>query len=152
VKEILEEKGGFFINFEAFQEMKKALRQTFASGAVVILASMAKACGKKTGRKIKGEAKGLEETLSKFSDMLNDWNWGEISFREVDFKSGTGKIIVQNSFESRGKEPAGQAGCHFLANYMAGFLSEIFEKDIAVNERKCVSKGDSRCEFEFARR
>jgi len=63
MKEILEEKGGFFLDFEMFHEMKKALYATFASGAIVITASMAKACGRKFCKKIRENAKGLQEAL-----------------------------------------------------------------------------------------
>lgn len=54
MKEILEENSGFFLDFEMFHEMKRALYETFASGAVVIIASMAKACGRKFWHKNQG--------------------------------------------------------------------------------------------------
>jgi len=149
MKEILEENGGFFMEFETFHEMEKALEETFASGAVVIIASMAKACGRKTCIKMTGKAEGLEETLSKFSELMSERNWGEFSFSEVDFRNGTGKILVKNSLETRKRKSMGRTCCYFLANFTAGFLSGLFGKNIAVTEKKCIGKGDEQCEFDF---
>jgi len=148
MKEILEEKGGFFLDFEMFHEMKRALYATFASGAVVIMASMAKACGRTFCTKVKGDAKGLEEALSRFSELMSERNWGEFSFANVDFKSGAGKFTVENSFETR-EQKADKLGCYFLASFTAGFLSELFAIDVNVVEKKCVGRGDENCEFEF---
>lgn len=149
MKEILEEKGGFFLEFEMFYEMKKALYKTFASGAVVIFASMAKACGRKFCAKIGGDVKGFEDALSMFSKLMIERNWGEFSFSDVDFKRGAGKITVKNSFETRKQKAGEKLGCYFLSNFIAGFLSELFAKDIVVTETKCAGKGDENCEFKF---
>ena len=149
MKEILEEKGGFFLDFEMFHEMKKALYATFASGAIVITASMAKACGRKFCKKIRENAKGLQEALSRFSELVSEWNWGEFSFSDVDFKSTAGKFTVKNSFETREQKAADKMGCYFLASFTAGFLSELFARGVNVVEKKCAGKGDENCEFEF---
>lgn len=149
MKGVLEENDGFFMDFESFNEMKRALHQTFASGAIVIIASMARACGRKICAKIKPASKSMEEALSNFSDLMNNRNWGEFSFLEVDFNNGTGRILVKNSFETRTEESAGEKCCHFLVNFTAGFLSELFARNITVTEKKCVGEGDECCEFEF---
>ena len=47
MRSILEQSGGFFIEFEMLAEMENALQQLFASGAVVIIATMARSCGEK---------------------------------------------------------------------------------------------------------
>jgi hypothetical protein len=47
LKEFLEREGGFFLDFETFTLMKKALVETFFSGACVIIATMAMPCGRK---------------------------------------------------------------------------------------------------------
>lgn len=100
------------------------------------------------GTKIRGDTKGLEEALSKFSEWISERNWGEFSFSDVDFKKGAGRITVENSFETR-KRKADKLGCYFLAYFTAGFLSELFARGIVVTEKKCVSKGGEYCEFEF---
>jgi predicted hydrocarbon binding protein len=148
LKEVLEENAGFFLDFEMFAEMKKALEETFSSGAMVIIAIMAKPCGQRICRQIMGKVKTKEEALSKFSRLVNEQNWGELSFHNFDFPRGSSKAVVKSSFEARqhqSKTPC----CHFLANFIAGFMSEMFAKNVMVKEEKCAASGDPYCEFKF---
>lgn len=148
MKSILEQNGGFFIEFEMLAEMKKALEQLFASGAVVIVAAMAKACGELFFRKVKSQNLGVEEALERLRQILAGWNWGEFTATYVNADEGTGRFYVKNSLETR-TGWSGCVGCYFLSNFMAGFLSELLDRNIAVKERKCASLGGNVCEFEF---
>jgi predicted hydrocarbon binding protein len=148
MRSILEQNGGFFVEFEMLAEMENALQQLFASGAIVIIATMAKSCGKKLCQKI-GKSISVEEALEKLCETLGGWNWGELNFSNVDMELGMGKFSVKNSLEGRVKKAGDDFGCHFLSNFMAGFLSELFGKNVAVKERRCASWEGNVCEFEF---
>ena len=148
LRRLLEEKKGFFISFDMFTEMKKALNETFASGAIVILAIMAKRCGERTFKEIVEKAKVKEEALNKLCKIFAERNWGELSFINVNLKEGRGKGIVKNSFEARSHKSAVPC-CHFLSNFMTGFLAKLLQKEIRVTEIKCAGKGDPYCEFDF---
>jgi predicted hydrocarbon binding protein len=148
LKEVLEENKGFFLDFETFAEMKRALEGTFSSGATVIIATMAKPCGRRICKQIVGKAKMREEALNEFSELVSRQNWGELSFFDVDFEKGSGKAMVRNSFEARQRQSKAPC-CHFFANFIAGFISELFNKNVIVKEDKCVGKGDEHCEFRF---
>jgi predicted hydrocarbon binding protein len=148
MRSILEQSGGFFIEFEMLAEMENALQQLFASGAVVIIATMARSCGKKLCQKIRKNI-SVEEALEKLCETLGGWNWGEITFSNVDIELGMGKFSVKNSLEARVKKAGENIGCHFLSNFMAGFLSELFGRNVAVKERRCASWEGRTCEFEF---
>jgi len=148
MKGILEQNGGFFIEFEMLAEMENALQQLFASGAIVIIATMARSCGKRLCQKIRKNL-SVEEALEKLCETLGGWNWGELTFSDVDTELGMGKFLVKNSLEARVRKVGNNFGCHFLSNFMAGFLSELFGKNIAVKERKCASWEGKVCEFEF---
>lgn len=148
MKEFHEGNDGFFLKFETFAEMKRALEKIFATGSVVIIATMAKPCGQRTCKEIMGKAKTRKEALNQLVELLNKQNWGELSLFDVDFKRGSGRVIVKNSFEARkcrSKTPC----CHFFANFIAGFISELFAKNVTVKEEKCAGKGDAHCEFRF---
>ena len=149
MKDVLENNDGFFVYFQMLVEMKKALQEVFASGAFVIIATMAKPCGRWLCKNFIGKSASLEEVLEKFSGLMSDMNWGEFSFSQLDFKNGAGMVAVRNCFESRKMKGAAKPCCHFLANFIAGFLSELFAKNIIVVERKCIAKGDEHCEFRF---
>jgi predicted hydrocarbon binding protein len=148
LKDLLEQNGGFFLDFETFALMKKALEETFASGAGVIIAAMAKPCGRKICREIMRKAKSKEEALNQFCVLVNEQNWGDLSFFDVDFDKGSGKAIVKGSFEAR-RSMSRAPCCHFLANFIAGFIAELFDKNVIVKEVKCAGKGDDHCEFRF---
>jgi len=150
MKSILEQNGGFFIEFEMLAEMENALQQLFASGAIVIIATMARSCGKRLCQKLR-KSLSVEETLEKLCETLGGWNWGELNFSNVDTELGIGKFLVRNSFEARVKKAGGNIGCHFLSNFMAGFLSELFGGNVAVKERRCASWEGRICEFDFKR-
>jgi predicted hydrocarbon binding protein len=148
LKDVLEEKKGFFLDFETFAEMKRALEKTFASGATVIMATMAKPCGRRICKQIKERTKTKKEALDQLSELVSEQNWGELSFFDVDFGKGSGKATVKNSFEAR-KTVSKTPCCHFFANFIAGFISELFAKNVIVKEEKCAGKGDAQCEFRF---
>lgn len=148
MKSILEQNGGFFVEFEMLAAMEDALQQLFASGAVVIIATMAKSCGKKLCQKIRKNL-STEEAIEKLCEALGGWNWGEFSFSLQDVERGMGKLSVKNSLETRVRRASNNFGCHFLSNFMAGFLSELFGKNIAIKERKCAFWEGKVCEFEF---
>lgn len=145
---MLEEHGGFFLRFVMFAEIEEALETMFSTGAAVIIAAMAKPCGQRSCKRIKGKAGTREDVLKQLSKLKGEENWGELSFFDVDFGRGSGRAIVKNSFETRERRSTTPC-CHFFRNYLEGFLSELFEKEVKVTEEKCASKGDEHCEFRF---
>jgi len=143
------EKTGFLMSFETFDVFKLALEEIFSpSAASVILESSANRCGRQSCRRINAKIKDKEIVLAYLSRLKESMNWGKILFQNVDFQNGTGNIKVSNSFEcliSKCTKPS----CHFLRGFLAGFLSELFGRDISADEVKCSGKGDNCCEFEF---
>lgn len=130
--------------------MKKKLEETFGSGAKTIVAIMAEPCGRKICREIVREAKSKEEALNQFCVLVREQNWADLSFFDVDFDKGSGKVIGKNSFESRSSFCLSEAPCcNFLASFIAGFLTELFAKDVIVREAKCSGNGHEHCEFRF---
>ena len=66
----------------------------------------------------------------------------------VDFRRGSGKVRIESSFEAVARK-SNPLGCYFFKGFLTGFLSELFNKSITVAEEKCLSKGNSSCEFTF---
>ena len=135
--------------------MVSALEMIFSpSAASVILFTAAVKCGAQSYRRMMKKFGTKEEALRILSELKNKENWGKLSFRDVDFVNGSGKIIVVDAFETvarkaeKGQE-SGQPCCDFFRGFLAGFLSELFEKTLTVTEEKCVGKGDEHCEFTF---
>ena len=143
-------RASFSFRFETFRNFESSLEEIFTpSAASVILYTSAGKCGKDACKKVLKRAKTKREALLYLS-MLKRWeNWGKLTFESVDFENGRGRVIAVNSFETvahRSNQPC----CHFLRGFLAGFLSELFGKEISVDEEKCAGMGDEYCEFTFA--
>ena len=105
--------------------------------------------GKSYAKKLRKQDLSVEEAVEKFCETLGGWNWGEFSFSLLDVEQGVGKLSVKNSLETRVRSASNNFGCNFLSNFVAGFLSELFGKNVAVKERRCASLEGKICEFEF---
>lgn len=142
-------RASFSFRFETFRKFESSLEEIFSpSAASVILYTSASKCGKDACKRMVKRAKTKREALLYLS-MLKRWeNWGKLTFETVDFENGAGKIIVVGSFETVNHR-SNQPSCHFLRGFLAGFLSELFAKEVSVDEEKCVAKGDEYCQFTF---
>jgi len=129
--------------------MENALELIFSpSAASVILYTAAIKCGVHLYQKTKKEFNKKEEALNYLSSLKKEENWGKMSFQEVNFKNGSGRVIIDDSFEAMTRKTS-QPSCHFFRGFIAGFLSELLKKTIIVTEEKCAGKGDEHCEFVF---
>ena len=129
--------------------MENALELIFSpSAASVILYTAAIKCGVHLYKKAKKEFNKKEEALNYLSSLKKEENWGKMSFQEVNFKNGCGRVTIDDSFEAMTRKTK-QPSCHFFRGFIAGFLSELLKKTIIVTEEKCAGKGDKHCEFVF---
>jgi len=147
-------KESFSFQFVTFNDLVSALELIFSpSAASVILFTAAVKCGTQSYDRIKEEFGTREEALRLLSELKEKENWGNLTFRDVDFVNGTGKVIVVDAFETMARkakgQETGQPCCNFLRGFLSGFLSELFEKTLTVTEEKCAGKGDEYCEFIF---
>ena len=142
-------KDGFFTQFETFGQFKDALELIFSpSAASVILYTAAIKCGVHLYKRVKKEFDTKEEALKLFSQLKREENWGDVTFRDVDVENCSGKVMVEDSFESVARETS-EPSCHFFRGFVAGFLSELFNSTVVVTEEKCASSGDANCQFRF---
>ena len=61
---------------------------------------------------------------------------------DIDFNGDV--VIVTGSVEA---SPSDTPSCHFLRGILAKIFEERTGKDVYCHERKCLSKGDDKCEF-----
>jgi len=150
LKDILEKNEGFVFRFITFLEVKESLQDVFGTASNSILYYAAIKAGRRACRRRLEATKNREDALKLLVKDKAEQNWGDITFKKVDWEKRSGRIMVSNSFEARGvrsKEPF----CYFFKGYLVGFLSELFQDDVAVSEDRCVAKGDEDCEFDFRR-
>lgn len=148
-------KESFSFEFVTFNDMVSALELIFSpSAASVILFTAAVRCGTQWYKRMKKKFGTKEEALRILSEVKKEENWGKLSFRDVDFVNGSGKIFVKDAFETVARkveknQESSQPCCNFLRGFLSGFLSELFKKSVTVIEEKCAGKGDEHCEFTF---
>jgi len=141
---------GILLSFETISEIESALEEIFSpSAASTILCTIAKKNGANSCKKIMKRAGTKDKALNYLSKLKNIENWGKLSFQNIDFKSGSGKIKIIDSFESIARKTT-QPCCHTFRGFLEGFLSELFGKTIKITEEKCAGKGDPHCEFTFS--
>lgn len=148
IQTVLENNEGFFFRFETFAEIRKSLFTTYGKEANSILENAAIHAGERSGQRRLAETKTKQEALNLLTTIKSTHNWGDIVFSEVNFEKKKGSIIVNNSFEAR-KGKSQTPICNFLTGYLEGFLSEILDETIHVEEQKCKSQNNSKCEFIF---
>jgi len=139
----------FMFRFETFGIFESCLEEMFSpSAASIMIQSASNKCGQHTCRQILREIKTKENVLTHLAHTKNEMNWGKIQFQGIDIQSGSGVILVYNSFEANARKGTKQS-CHFLRGYLAGFLSELFQREIAVEEEQCAAMGHNYCKFSF---
>jgi len=140
-------KKGFMFQFETFRVFESSLEEIFSpSAASIIIQSASNRCGRHTCRQILKQIKTKENALTYLSHLKDEMNWGKIFFQDLDLGNGRGRILVYNSFETIARKDT-KPSCHFLRGYLAGFLSELFKREITVEEEQCAAMGNSHCKF-----
>jgi len=141
---------GVLLSFETISEIESALEEIFSpSAASVILCTATKKTGANLCKKIMKRARTKDKALHYVSKLKNIENWGKLSFQNIDYTKGSGKIIITDSFESIARKTT-RPCCHIFRGFLEGFLSELFGKTITITEEKCAGKGDPHCEFTFS--
>jgi len=142
-------KGDILLRFETFGEIKLALEEIFSpSAAAVILYESARKCGARSCGRIMKKTRMKEEALRRLSKLKNDENWGKISFRNIDFKKASGRILIEDSFEavahSQNSQAANSLGDFWRASFL-GYLMEnlllLLRRNALLGAIKIVSSG-----------
>ena len=78
--------------------------------------------------------------------------WGASRILNYDKKRETLTILLENNPLAATLNTKDIAGvvCNFHRGYWIGVVSEILEKQVNCTETRCISKGDSYCEFQIS--
>jgi len=134
------------ISLKTFARIQKdAERILGKEGAAVLFYEAGKDAGKTWISRFHEEW-GLKgsDFIEATEEFYAELGWGKFS---IDIEHLT--ISIENSFIARGygKGEAKKPVCHFLCGYNASMISELINKEVDVEERKCMAKGDRYCEF-----
>ena len=134
------------ISLKTFARIQKDAEKILGTeGAAVLLYEAGKDAGKTWISRFHEEW-GLKgsEFIKATEEFYAELGWGKFS---IDIEHLT--ISIENSFIARGygKGEAKKPVCHFLCGYSASLITELINKEVDVEERKCMAKGDRYCEF-----
>jgi len=88
---------------------------------------------------------GLAEMLKIFSAT----GWGRLELSGLDPEHKRAKLKIEEGFECTGRN-TGKTESNFIRGHLAGVLSTYFGSEVKAVETRCISKGDSHCEFEIS--
>jgi len=137
------------MKIKTIAESFNRLYEKFGSGAGFILYEMGMAAGENKVKTI-NERYDLDKmtTLKIILAERAAKGWGIPEIEKFDEEKIEVTINVQELFEClpfKGKNKEGKS--HFFRGYLAGVLSQLFNKLVSVIEVECVAKGDQNCKF-----
>jgi len=90
-----------------------------------------------------------KEGLAEMLRIYTATGWGRFELLDLNPARYHARLKLLDGFESEGLS-TGKPECYFIGGHLAGALSSYFGADVRAQETKCVSKGDSNCEFEVS--
>ena len=85
------------------------------------------------------------------TSALEDTNLGlgKIHVAKSDFEKGTANITISSCFEALENGKSEIPNCTFTSGFLAGMFAEVFDKTVQAIETRCMSQGQSECEFQI---
>jgi len=91
-----------------------------------------------------------KEGLAEMLRIYTATGWGRTELTDLNVPQVQARVRMSECFESVGLN-TGKAECYFVGGHLAGAFTGYFGVYVRAQETKCVSKGDSQCEFEILR-
>lgn len=92
-----------------------------------------------------------KEGLGELLNIYTATGWGRVEVSELSLPRRLARIKLVDGFECTGLS-TGKAESHFMRGHLEAGFSVYFGVDMKAEESRCVSKGDSHCEFEISPR
>jgi predicted hydrocarbon binding protein len=134
-----------------------SLTSSFQSGAIVILYQMGLAYGELLAKRILSTGGLAKRTESEYRQRYASLAIGKFRFPPLGALVAGGppqemKVTLEDSFFAEAIGQTGRSECHIVRGLLEGTAKVMFRKDYECKEPKCLSKGDSVCEFLVAQR
>ena len=86
----------------------------------------------------------LLKLLSRYKESEG---WFRTSIESFDVERCTGRLVCEGIFEAK-QFNSDRPSCFFTKGFLKGFLTQLYSKEVSVDEVACASKGDEKCVFE----
>ena len=146
----------FLLNLRIYRAWHEGLFRVFGTGASTILFEMGKELGVNVIQSMIIKTKNPLKLVSLGLKHATLLGWGEFKVTTAElFKMATLrtlKVKVYDCFTAKAVGNCGQASCHLLRGFFIGTLQTLIGGTYSCEETKCLSKGDTHCEFILKRR
>jgi len=140
---------GLFV-YRAWHEK---LYKVFETGASTILFEIGRELGIQGFQKFREKVKNPLKIASVGMKHVFSLGWGKMSMNKAQLlKMATQKsmtVKIEDCFIPKAIGNTGQTSCHLLRGFFVGALETMTERKCFCEETKCISKGDSYCEFQL---
>ncbi len=129
--------------------IKEALIQTYGEGEmsdVYVLAG--RIAGVNFARKYKDLSLSTDEFFSQIKKEMKDEKVGILDIVEHNPSTGKYVFILTEHLDCANISDLNNIKCAFSEGFLAGLLSEFYNRYYSVNERMCRARGDKDCIFE----
>ena len=137
--------------------MREALERLVGEQAAPFLSFLASGIGVHEGSIFRDSitSTGQEQRASLESlihSAFEDTNLGlgKVQIRKVEFESATANVAISNCFEAMENGSSEDPNCMFTSGFLAGLFAEVFDKTLQAKETRCISQGQTECEFELS--
>ncbi len=135
-----------------FVELQKGIEDLLGSQVDAVFYDAGIRSGKEARETIEIELSEKGEELIKrlFSLMEeNGFGWFKVDDLKVNSSERRGIVEVSHSFIAETYGKAERPVCHFVAGFIAGFMSVIWNTEIVCDETSCKSVSGDKCVFEW---
>jgi predicted hydrocarbon binding protein len=74
---------------------------------------------------------------------------GKVKIRKIDFDRANANVVISNCFEAMENGSSEEPNCMFTSGFLAGLFAEVLDKTVQAKETRCISQGQTECEFEI---
>ncbi|MBO3832474.1 MAG: hypothetical protein FGF51_03700 [Candidatus Brockarchaeota archaeon] len=132
-----------------YESLFKGVREKFGTAGEAMLYYQGFAVGHRTCQAYREET-GIEDPealVGLGKAYFRTSGWGIIDVARISVEKGEAQVRVYESFECETGKGSETPYGHFLRGILAGFFTNIFQKEAKAVETKCVAKGDPYCEY-----
>jgi len=136
-----------------YESLFKGIREKFGTAGEAMLYYQGFAIGQRTCQAHREET-GLEdpkELVGLSKAYFRTVGWGIMDVVKMSLEAGEAQIRVYQSFECEAGKGSEAPYGHFIRGILAGFFTEIFQREAKAVETKCIATGDPYCEYTIKR-
>jgi len=143
---------------DVFRLMREGLEKLVGDQAAPFLSFLASGIGIHEGSIFRESIQSSNEDERRaglknlVQGALEDTNLGlgKVSVSGIDFAKGEARVSIANCFEAMENGTSPEPNCMFTSGFLAGVFAEVLDQTVRADEVKCISKGETLCEFHIS--